>query len=229
MFKPLLFVMNPRRIQRAFDAINSLAIDKVWFSNMWERDLVEPMAAAVEEADERGYTHVLLLADDTVPTQRALDLVTTWLAAYPIVTGYCNLDAVCPFVNLTKTPFKIRDRSAAEDYDWFTQAEVDAYPYGLVPTKFAGACLTGYSVNLWKRFPFRPTVHEGEPRGYASDWNWSIRVQDAGLSIVAPRGAYVEHLKLDWRSQSVDLTQYPEKRLLIGVYPPAVRWDIYPH
>ncbi len=108
--KPLLFVMNPRQIKRAILSISALDIDRVWFANMYERDLISPMSAAVEAAAAEKYTHILLLADDTAPTQTALDLVLRGLSrnVAPIVTAYCNLDKGSPYVNLTKTPFADR-------------------------------------------------------------------------------------------------------------------------
>ena len=44
MPKPLLIVMNPRRIPECVDAINALSIDKVWVKNYTERELVDVIA-----------------------------------------------------------------------------------------------------------------------------------------------------------------------------------------
>jgi hypothetical protein len=209
------------------DAIAALDIPKAWLIAFWEREL-EPV---IDEIVEQGkHSHYLLLADDTIPTQEALDLVLDALDLVldaledgrPVVTGYVNLDATAPHVNLTKTPFKIRDRSVGDDYDWYTKDEAASYPDALIPTHFAGSALTGMPLAMWRRFPFRCVTRVGEPRGYSSDWHLSIRLDDAGVPIVAPRGALFEHCKRDWRTQAID---DPEKRLLVGEIPSEVRWE----
>jgi hypothetical protein len=215
-------VMNARRIARCISAIESLPIDKVWMSMYWEKQL-EAVIGEIISDTSRGHTHLILLSDDTVPSAGSLKLVLDALEqGYPVATGYCNLDAVSPFVNLTSAPFAIRDRSVGTDYKWLTRAEVESYPDPIVPTYFGGACLTGMSRAMWSRFPFR-AEGPGPLYGYASDWNQCIRLQDAGVPIVAPRGAFVEHVKEVWNAGDKD----PEKRLLIGEIPSEVRYDLH--
>ncbi len=105
-----------------------------------------------------------------------------------------------------------------------TREEVEGSKEKWVKSEFAGACLTGYSVDLWRRFPFRPNILHKGSRGNASDWNFCIRTQDAGVPIIAPRGAFVHHLKGDW--EPLLNNRKSEGRLLVGVRPPRVRWDI---
>lgn len=218
MIAPCLLVMNPRRIPRCMAAIDALKIDKLYMQNMWERQL-EPVIADVVENSLYRHTHYILLSDDTVPTQEALDKVVLGLYTRPVVTGYCNLDAKQPYVNLTKRPFDTRLGSCKEAYDWFTRKKVDTWPEPFVPTYFAGACLTGMSRELWRRFPFR--VLGENDCGFASDWMLSVRLHTAGIPIVAARGAFIEHLKPDWLR--VDRT--PEHALLNGREPAGVRWS----
>lgn len=224
---PLLLVMNPRRIPRAIEAIEALSIHKVWLSCFWEAELVPVIAQVVEEAEAKGYTHLLLLSDDTVPTQKALSLVVRHLPDHPVVTGYCNLDAVLPYVNLTKRPFVHHNESYANDYAWFTREEVSAHPEELISSCFGGACLTGMSVAMWKRFPFDVVTRPNAPLGYASDWKLSVRLQISNIPIVAPKRAFVPHLKTVWlEGPAQDAVKDPNFRLLMGEVASSVRWDL---
>lgn len=191
---PLLLVMNPRRIPEALDALNALEIDQCWMSNYWEKEL-EPVVKRIVYSTV--YTHFLMISDDGTPTQQALDLVLRHLASgdHPVVTAYCNNDAESPHVNLTRSPFRRHDVSVPSDHDWYTRAEVESWPDDLVPSFFTGMCLTAMSREMWIKFPFHAVTREGEPRGYQSDWSLSTRLQRAKVPIVAPRGAFVRHLK----------------------------------
>jgi hypothetical protein len=231
-FKALLMIMQPRRIPRALEAIAALRIDKVYLQGWWEKQL-EPVIASIVRAGD--HTHYILLADDTVPTQAALDLVLHHAAqGHPVVTGYCNNSVGSPNVNLTKRNFRNREKSTWEDYEWYTREEVESYPDALVPSRFTGACLTTMPRHMWQRFPFNAVTHAGEPRGYSSDWSLSVRLQGempttgfselgVGWPIVAPRGAFVEHLKEFDNSQKVTR---PEQRLWVGdpSFPACAVW-----
>lgn len=218
--KPLLIIMNPRRIPEAMLSIGALDIDKAWLSCFWEKDL-EPVIDDI--VDNTDYTHFLLLADDTIPEQPALDLVLGYLPNFPVVTAYCNNDVTSPNVNITTRPFENRERSVWEDYHFYTREEADGYPDEIIPSYFAGACLTGMSKAFWRCYPFRAITHDGEPRGYSSDWSLSVRLQKANIPIVAPRGAFVKHLKEKVNSQVIT---NPEHRLWVGSSPSEVRWQL---
>jgi hypothetical protein len=227
-FNPLMLVMHPRRIPECVDAIKALPIDKVWIVAMTEKQL-EPVVDKIVEAAV-DYSHLLILSDDALPTSYALDVVLhAARSAEGCVTAYCNLDSKLPFVNLTKHPFK-HATSYADDYDWMTKEEAAArVPYALapevVPSFFAGMCLTCMPRALWRRFPFRVIQKDNDPRdcGYGSDWMLSKRLQMTKTPIVAPRGAFIWHVKDTWGLFDQD----PEKRLLIGEIPAAVRFDPY--
>ena len=213
--------MQPRRIPRALEAISSLSIDKVWLQGFFEKQL-EPQIRAV--TSDGAHTHYLLLADDTAPTQEALDLVLKHATDHPVVTGYCNLAAGSPRVNLTQAPFQNLHQSDWSDYAWWTRDGVEAYPDELVSSHFAGACLTCMPKEMWRAFPFHAVTRPEQPRGYCSDWSLSVRLQRAQIPIVAPRGAFVEHLKEF--ENSTDIIR-PEFRLLIGQpdFPSTLRWE----
>lgn len=233
--KPLLVVMNPRRMRRCLEAISALDVEKTWLVGFWEKGLEAEVDAIVEAESSgrgRGYTHLVMLADDTAPTQAALDLVLGALDdGRPVATGHCNLDETSPLVNITRSPIPPdEDQPRVEHYDWYARAEVEAWPEPIVPTFFAGMALTGMTLEHWRRFPFRVVTRPDEPRGYASDWHLSRRLAAAGVSIAAPRGAFVEHVKERWNDQA---PRDPSKRLLVGRIPaevvfsreaPGLRW-----
>lgn len=222
-FNPALLIMNPRRIHRCCQALGELDIDKFWLTAMWERELEKVVDDIVERTD---YTHFLMTADDVVPSNDCLERVLTAMrtAGEACVTGYCNNFIGSPHVNLTKTPFR-ESTSVLRDYDFFTREEVDAMPGSIFRSCFAGMMLTGMSRGLWKRFPFR-AVTTTDFRGYCSDWLLSKRLHEAGVPIFAATGAFAEHVREKNRGEGPDLD--PEKRLLVTVIPPEVRWQKRP-
>ena len=123
--RPLLFVMNPRRIPECIQAIEDLDVDRCWLTGMTEAHLAPYLNEVVAET---SYDVYLIVSDDCVPTQDALDAVLALLEqGWPVATGYCNLDEgeYAHVVNLTKSPlvgFPPNERS----YDSFTLAEVAA-------------------------------------------------------------------------------------------------------
>ena len=69
--KPLLMIMNPRKIPVCMEALESLEIDKVWLKHYSERELVQVIADVIASTD---HDVIGLLSDDTIPDQKALDL-----------------------------------------------------------------------------------------------------------------------------------------------------------
>lgn len=218
--KPLLLIMNPRRIPECLDAIRALKIDKVWLTAMWERELEAPIAKLVEERDD--YTHFVIISDDTIPTQDALDLVLAAAEQTDVAAGYCNLDAIRPYVSLCASPFDPALGSVHEAYDWITREDVEGSgPIGSLMEVFhQGFAFTCMPRAMWQRFPFK--VFGEHPRGFASDYVLSLRLQQADVPIHAVRGAFMPHLK-------PDITRYdrtPGHELLMGAIPAAVQWDL---
>lgn len=68
-------------------------------------------------------------------------------------------------------------------------------------------CLTGMHANIWQVFPF---LANGEAPGWGSDLNLCRRLKAAGIVPVAPKSAYVHHVKERWNCADKD----PKKRLL---------------
>lgn len=217
--KPLLLVLNPRRIPECIEAIEALKVDKAWLTGYTETQLEEAIPEVLAQTD---HDPILVLSDDTVPTQEALDAVLDQWAAEnsirpTVVTGYCNLDVTSQYVNVTRRPFTTR-HSTVDAYDFYSYAEMgDQHPDIPVRTWFAGMCLTCMSRDLWERFPFQ-TYQER-----SSDFALSLRLQEADIPILAPPKAMVWHVKERWNY----LDQAPDRRLVVGEIPAETRLDLY--
>lgn len=213
--KPLLLVLNPRRIPECVDAISSLPVDKVWLQNYTEAELSDVIPDVLAQVP---HDLVGILSDDTVPTRAALDEVLALAQPGRVTTGWCNLDDTSDLVNLSTEPLATSTPTTTA-YTFPTRAWVEAHDTLEVPTYFAGHCLTFMDRDLWDRFPW--DCHGGPP-GYASDLMLSWRLQEAGVPIVAARDGFVRHVKARWNY--VDDT--PGRQLLIGVEPSGVRFDL---
>jgi GT2 family glycosyltransferase len=216
-FDPVLAVMNPRQIPECITAFERLDVRTVWMSNYTEWQLVEVMSAIVLDP-EVEFSHLCLVADDCIVTQEALDAVLSLAQEHPVVTGYCRLDSTHPEVNITRRPL-MGDIPSVGAYDFYRYDEVAAWPDPVVPTGFVGFALTCMSRETWLRFPFG-CFGKGT-RGYASDFNLSIRLREAGVPMVAAQAGYVTHVKETWNK----LDRAESKRLLIGELPAEVRWS----
>lgn len=215
--KPLLLILNPRAIAECVESFAALDIEKAWLTAYTEPELVDEVAAIIEATD---YTHYVMASDDLIVTPWALYEVVHAAKRHPVTTGYCNFDLTDdPRVGLTKGPLLARRPSPASYGDFYTQAEVDAYPDELVPTSFTGWVMTCMSRELWLRYPFQ--ISE---LGAQSDYALSWRLQQDGVPIVAPKHARTFHVKE--RHGGGD--QEPRKRLLIGEVPASVTLEVRP-
>lgn len=215
-FDPLLAVMNPRRIPECIASLEALDVRKVWLSNFTEWQLQEQMAELV--GSWLPFSHLILVADDCIVTQQALDAVLAHAPEHPVVTGYCRLDWSHPLVNITRRPVH-GDVPSAGAYDFYALDEVQAWPEATGPTGFVGFALTCMSREMWREFPFQ--VFGTESRSYASDFNLSMRLRDAGVPMVAVRDGLVGHFKKQWNT----LDSTPGRELRIGIDPAGVRFD----
>ncbi len=193
---PLLVILNPRDIPECIDAFRALNVSKAWLTGFTERELVEQLAEVVESTT---YSHYLLVSDDVIVTAGALTAVLDALkAAHPVVTGWCNLGRGEHRVNLTKSPLEGFGNTGREpllrSYDFYEWTEVLAHPSSSVPTFFTGMCLTAMSRRMWQTYPFDCYGDMGA----ASDFHLSLRLQDAGVPIVAAKAGFCFHVKDNW-------------------------------
>ncbi len=201
----LLIVLNPRQIAECLLTLRALKIDQAWCTGYTEHQLQPVIADLVEQ---HAYEHYIVVPDDVIPTQPALDAVRAALAAgQPVVTGYCNLDTSGDDrVNITRSP--LTEPRTMASYDFYTQRQVDQYRAELVPTHFVGFALTGMSRPLWQRYPFQAY---GSP-GCSSDYHLSRRLAADGVPMVAPKRGRVHHVK----DRVNHLDSDPRKRLILG-------------
>jgi GT2 family glycosyltransferase len=217
-FDPILAIMNPRQIPECLSAFKKLDVRKAWLQNYAEQELVEVIASIVRD-ESIHFTHLCIVADDCIVTQPALDAVLKFSRqGDPVVTGYCRLDSTHPDVNITRRPL-MGETPTVGAYDFYSFAEVEAWPDETLPTGFVGFALTCMSRDMWREFPFG--CFANGPRGYASDFHLTRRLRDAGVPMVAAREGYVTHVKEQWNK----LDRAPEKRLMIGEAPPGVRHE----
>ena len=187
--KPLQMIMNPRNIPVCMEALQALRVDKVWLKNWTERELVSVIADVIQSTD---HDVIGLLSDDTIPGQEALDLILDAFEPSAVYTGYCNMDEGRDEVNLSRKPLIITSSATADCYEFPARVEVDEHD-GLYPSFFTGFAMTFMSREMWLKYPFDCI---GDP-GYQSDYRLSVRLQEDGVKIWAPPGAFMPHLRFE--------------------------------
>jgi hypothetical protein len=211
--KPLLMIMNPRKIPVCMEALEALDVDKVWLKNWTERELVGVIAEVIASTD---HDVIGLLSDDTIPGQEALDLVLSAFEPSAVFTGYCNMDEDKEEVNLSRKPLIVKDQASMDCYDFPLRSEVDEHD-GLYPSFFTGFAMTFMSREMWFKYPFDCV---GDP-GYQSDYRLSCRLQEDGVKIWAPPGAFMPHLRLEESTKHLE-----GGTVMVGNGMGSVVWDI---
>lgn len=207
----LLVILNPRHIPECIESFEALPIDKAWLTGYTEMQLVDVFPELPE------YDRYIVASDDCIVSPEALAAVQKHLDDHPVVTGYCSLARdMNHLVNICKRPLPDDPIPRVDAYHFYHRLEAQTWPHPVIPTSFAGMCLTGMSRELWQRFPFNVT-----PLGGQSDYSLSQRLQAAGVPIVAAREGMVTHCKERWNQ----LDTAPEKRLLVGQVEPQVRLE----
>lgn len=210
-----LLVLNPRRIPECVEAIEGLDVPTCWLSYMTEAQAAK---AANEQIALTDYDRYLVLSDDTIPTQKALDAVLALAdEGHPVVTGYCNLDESehADTVNLTTNRLRPPPVPDSSYYHLMTRQQAEAHGPA-IPTTFAGLALTLLTRDLWLDHPLRVSPISGGQM----DYMLSYSLAQAGVPIVAANGGYIRHVKERWNHQD----RNPEKRLLVGIEPAAISW-----
>jgi hypothetical protein len=207
--KDLLMILNPRRIEECIASYQDLDIDRLWIKNMSELQIDRRWPEVMEAAE--GYDRLLIVSDDAVVRQPALDAVLALLDEHPVVTGYANLGMGDYRVNLNKTP--LAAQGWVDSFNFYTLGEVFSYPAKAVPTTLVGFALTGMSIDLWRRYRF-------DCDGGA-DFRLSQRLAGKGIPMVGAREGFIWHVKESWGRRDQD----PRKRLLVGEEPAAIELE----
>lgn len=213
--KDLLVILHPRSIHEALDSYAGLNIDKLWIDRMTEWDIAEQWELVMAEA--AGYDRLIVVSDDAVVRQPALDAVIRLLDdGHPVATGWSNLSYEDFRTNLCKTP--LAPEPAIDAYDLYHISEVMTYPDPVVPTWLVALCITGMSYEMWNTYPFM--VYADYP-GCCSDFHLSKRLEIDGVPMVAAREAMCYHIKTTWNTMDTE----HRKRLLIGEEPMGIRLE----
>lgn len=213
--RPLLVILNPRRIPECMDAFDALDVDKAYIRGMREADV---MTTGFPDVLKRApwADPISVVSDDTIVSQKALDTVLSLQAQHPdkCVTGWCPLAMGHLLCNLT-TNRLAPGPPTVESYSFITcgQAKFPHYPYR---TTFTGMALTTMSRSLWERFPFQ--AYDPQWGGNASDYHLSYRLQQADVEILTHRHAEIVHVKETWN----EADRGQGRELLIGREPAHV-------
>lgn len=214
MPKPLLLVMNPRRIERCVTAIEALPIDQAWMQNYTESELCAVVPSILEECD---HDLIGVISDDGIPSPGALESVLSIAEPGIVATGYCRVTEDSNLVNLSMLELP-HPEPTVEAYT-LPQISVIQGASGPMRTWFAGHCLTFMWRDDWERFPW---MVFGDPPGCASDYMLAWRLQEAGVPIYAHPDGYVHHVKRNFNT----LDDTPGHELRIGKDPSGVRWHM---
>lgn len=215
--RALVCIMNGRAIPESIDSFRALDCDRAWMTGYTDAELG---AVHTELVARTHYDFYLVVSDDCVVTQEALDAVLELLeAGHPAATGWSRLHTRSREVNLCHAPLR-GDAPTIQGYSFYTFAQIRSDDRPVIPTHFMGFSLTGMPRELWQRFPYQAYT-ERRARGYSSDFNLSRRLRDAGVPMVAAKAAYVEHLKVRGRKP-------PSHRLLVGEMEKQVRIETRP-
>lgn len=209
--------MNPRRITECVASLRHAPMDTAYIRGMNLPQATEAINAIIAGNLDR-YDRFILTSDDVIVTGPALDAVAELSRQNPdkVTTGYCNLDAESPLVNITSTPIR-GDVPTVEGYDFY---RLDELPLrGPIPTGFTGMALTCLPAGIAAMMLPLGCYFNPAGTGYSSDFHLSRRVLDAGIEIVAAAEGFVYHVKETWNQTDVD----PRKRLHLGN--PEIVWQ----
>lgn len=202
----LLVVLNVRDLPAAMTSYRRLAVDQLHVRAHYEHDALATINHAVEQLPYRRFS---IVSDDCAVPPAAFAAVRDLARTHDAATGYCRLDDESPFSNITITPLA-SPHPERRAYRWATIDHVGAGP-AVQRTWFAGMCLSTFSRDLLRSFPLAayPQIVDpaagyylhpdgrNEPfdKGCASDFHLSIRLQNAGVPIMAARDGFCRHHK----------------------------------
>lgn len=206
----VLLVMNPRRLADCIESIRDLPVDQYWLTGFYERELVAEVGRIIEET---AYDAYAIVSDDCLCSREAWAAVRDAMDAYPIVTGWCQVDAIREVANVSTEPL-VRPQPRWSNYTMPPISALAAAP-PIFRSWWIGFALSAMRRDVWRRFPFdvypsQRNVREGQaypwhytgPRagepfdaGESSDYHLSWRMQEANAPVWAVRDAQVGHLR----------------------------------
>jgi len=218
--RSVLMVMNARDIPECLLSLRALKIDKVWFRAFTEKQLEAEITRFVRSSD---YERYILVSDDVIATQQALDNLLSLQGAGPVVTGWCNIFPGQTLANLVLKPlskesssfyYQLRERMPMS----WVKALKRLYASGLikVPTNlllyrhfpkedeiwampplfrtyFVGWAMTSIARDFWLRYGFHYSS-DHFTGGHGSDARMSSDLEKDGVKMLCARDSFVYHL-----------------------------------
>lgn len=216
--KPVLAVLNVRRIPQVLLALEALPIDKVLIRGYTERQIADHVwtEQVMPQVKARGFTHLSIISDDAVVPPHSLQLVLEHAGQHPdrVTTAWCNQDMTDDRVALSTQPLT-DETPRPSSYTLPTWRDV-LMGREVQPTYFSGFCLTTCTTEMWDRYPYQAYGTEG----FAADYNMSQRLHQDGVPIDVLRDAFVLHL----RENRGGSPSHPERQVLVGQMKPDVQW-----
>ena len=217
-----LLIMHPREIPKVVISLKKINLPKVWFRGY---DLKGVTSAMHDYIKANNFDYYIIVSDDVIVTQEAVDIVVENLPKYKVFTGYCNLYQGSTDVNLCKEPLTLQNGKfpIIEDYLWMSQQEVNEYN-DVFKTHLIAMSLTGMSRDMWLKYPPGCYVNDG-PRGRSycsSDHNLSYRLGSDSVEMWTHPKCFVEHLKKSQRKTMID-------GWLVGNVIPGIIEELDPH
>ena len=215
----VLIIMHSRDIPECIKPLQRLNIDKVWYRGFTEFE-IKPLLN--EFILNTHYTNYILVSDDVIVTEYALDNILNLNDTYPIITGWCNL---MPNINRGSVCFKpltdkddIYHRILFSIPQWLTKPLALTFWYvpffnnlyqhyvnqsftdidevwkqkPVFETYFVNWALTSMRKDIWETFPFDYKFKNGKAVG--SDILTSLALSKANLPMYCARDSFVYHL-----------------------------------
>lgn len=217
--RSILMVMNARDIPECILSIKALKIDKVWFRAFTEKQLEKEIDSFVRSSH---YDRYILVSDDTIVTQQALDNLLALQGTGPVVTGWCNIFPGETIANLELRPiqadrgsfyFRVRDHIPRAlvplikllyhnaGIKWLmNRALYEHFPtedeiWAQTPTfrtYFVGWSLTSITREFWLRYGFH--YSDVQKSGHGSDQKMSLDLAADGVEMFCARDSFIYHL-----------------------------------
>jgi len=191
--KPLIFIPSPRNLEEFNKSVEKIEYDKLWVK-YYPQELAYVNARSWF-LNRPEYTHLVILPDDLIATQKDIDTLLDPCPA--VISGWCNIDnsSMSHLSNISdKTPpdpgVKLPD---FDDYGFLTIeqiAELKTF-FRLIKVGFGGFAPAVISRRVVEKIPFR------ESGGCCIDNTFAIDLEKAGIANWVDLEVRTHHLKTD--------------------------------
>lgn len=215
--KDLLVILNPRQEEECVNSLKSLDVPKVWIKNFNERGALERIMNIVNCDDIKPWSspgptrapifeNYILISDDVIVKQDNIDLIVNNNDKYDVLSGYCNLNPLDPYVNAVPAVWQKKlslsgTHPRKSDYPFYGNLE---YTYENIQKKIKEDIFETYSIGFsftsFKRHVLQEyglQTYGNRKRGGASDHNISYKIVEEGkYKMFIHKHCYFQHLKL---------------------------------